>query len=79
MLKILAIVFVVSYLTYKVGGFLLRALSVALGQDPAQRNFRGKSKKSKDGNVNIDHVPKDKKGGNKGYKGGEYVDYEELS
>ena len=79
MLKFLAILFIVSYLTYKVGGFLMRALSIALGQDPTQRNFRGKSKKSKDGNVNIDYVPKDKKGDNKGYKGGDYVDYEELN
>ena len=78
MLKILAIIFIVSYLTYKVGGTLMRALYTVLGQDPNQRNVHNKSNRSKDGNVNIDFVPKDRKGG-KDFKGGEYVDYEEVN
>jgi len=78
MLKILAILFVVSYLTYKVGGFLMRALYFTLGQDPNKRNFKGKSKKSPDGSLNIDYVPKNKSTDNKDFKGGDYVDYEEV-
>ncbi len=78
MLKILAILFVVSYLTYKVGGFLMRALYFTLGQDPNKRNFQGKSKKSPDGSLNIDYVPKNKSTGNKDIKGGDYVDFEEV-
>ena len=78
MLKFLAILFIVSYLTYKVGGFLMRALYVTLGQDPTKRNFQSRSRKSPDGNINIDYVPKDKKSPKKDFKGGDYVDYEEV-
>ena len=78
MLKFLAILFIISYLTYKVGGYLMRALYVALGQNPSQRNFHRKSKPNMDGKVSIDYVPQDKKGGKSDFKGGEYVDYEEL-
>lgn len=77
MLKFLIILFIVSYVAYKFGGYLMKVLYAVSGQDPKQRNFNNESKKKTDGNVNIDYVPKDKKGGN-GYKGGEYVDYEEV-
>jgi len=78
MLKFLAILFIISYLTYKVGGYLMRALYVALGQDPSQRNSHRKSKPNMDGKVSIDYVPQNKKGGKSDFKGGEYVDYEEV-
>ncbi len=78
MLKFLAILFIVSYLTYKVGGYLIRALYITLGHDPSQRNFHRKSKASADGNINIDYVPQDKKRSKKDFKGGEYVDYEDV-
>ena len=78
MLKFLAILFIVSYLTYKVGGFLMRVLHVTLGQDPSHRNVRHKSRKNADGNLNIDYVPQDKKKGKQDFKGGEYVDYEDI-
>jgi hypothetical protein len=76
MLKFLAILFIVSYVTFKLGGFLMKALNVAAGRDPNQ-NSKKQSRKSADGNVNIDYVPNDKKDGD-GYKGGEYVDYEDV-
>ena len=45
---------------------------------PVDEN-RDRRKKPVDGNVNIDYDPKEKhKNENKGYKGGEYVDYEEV-
>ena len=79
MLKFLAILFVVAYVTFKLGGFLMRALQAASGQEAKQRNFNNRSQRKTDGNVNIDYDPNQKKGGNSGYKGGEYVDYEELN
>lgn len=72
MLKFLAILFVVTYVTFKLGGFLMKALQSAAGQDPKQ-------KRKSDGNVNIDYDPNQEKKGNSGYKGGEYVDYEEVN
>ncbi len=78
MLKFLAILFVVSYVTFKLGGFLMKALYSVTGQDPKQRNFRDGNRKKGNGNVNIDYVPEDGKQGKSGYKGGEYVDYEEV-
>ena len=42
---------------------------------------RGSSgRKRTDGDINIDYVPNEKGGkGKKGFKGGDYVDYEEVS
>lgn len=77
MLKFLILLFVVCYVTYKLGGYVLRALHGTLGNDPNQRNFKNRPKRKTDGNVDIDYVPQDKKE-NKGFKGGEYVDYEEV-
>ena len=78
MLKFLIILFVVSYVTFKLGGFLMKALYSAMGQDPSQRNFRDQSKQSPSGgNVNVDYVPKNKQS-KSDFKGGEYVDYEEV-
>ncbi|GJM28597.1 MAG: hypothetical protein DHS20C17_12320 [Cyclobacteriaceae bacterium] len=77
MLKFLAILFVVSYVTFKFGGFLMKILNTALGQDPAKRNVHDRSKKKTKGDINIDYVPRDKKG-KPGFKGGDYVDYEEV-
>jgi hypothetical protein len=49
-----------------------------MGQDPTQRNFNNQSQKKSGSDINIDYVPKDKKAGNSTFKGGEYVDYEEV-
>jgi len=32
-----------------------------------------------DGKISIDYVPQDKKGGKSDFKGGDYVDYEEVN
>jgi hypothetical protein len=78
MLKFLAILFIISYVTYKFGGFIMRTLYTVMGQDPTQRNFNNQSQKKSGSDINIDYVPKDKKAGNSTFKGGEYVDYEEV-
>ena len=77
MLKFLVILFIVGYVTYKLGGFLMNTLYSIMGQEPPQRNFNQKSSKKKKGDVNIDYVPNSKK--NKSdFRGGEYVDYEDV-
>lgn len=80
MLKFLIITFLASYLFYKIGGLLFRALSGTLGANRSDKSFSNgqQRKKPRDGNVNIDYVPNDKKKSKKSYDGGEYIDYEEL-
>ncbi len=78
MLKFLAILFIVAYVTFKFGGFLMKIMYSALGQDPNKKNVNNRSGRKSKGDINIDYVPGDKKKGNADFKGGEYVDYEEL-
>ncbi|MEO1050366.1 MAG: DUF4834 domain-containing protein [Bacteroidota bacterium] len=79
MSKIL-IIFLIIFLVLRLAGNFFR---VFLGTSTSQRDgFSGNANtKSRpaDGNVNIDFVPKkDQKKSSKNYRGGEYVDYEEL-
>lgn len=70
MLKFLIILFLVTYVLIKVGGFFFRAGVASQGRSQQQR-------KPADGNVNVDSAPKkQKKAGN--IKGGDYIDYEEV-
>jgi len=78
MLKFLAILFIFAYITFKFGGFLMKVLNSALGQDTDRKNVNDPSAKKSRGNINIDYVPGDKKRGGSDFKGGEYVDYEEV-
>lgn len=75
MLKFLLIVGLIGFLLFRVLGVFFKVLTGSTANQRPQ-NYRH-SRKPKDGNVNVDYIPeKGKKG--KGYKGGEYVDYEEL-
>ena len=80
MIKFILVAFLLSYVFIKVTGFLFRML----GGSHSSTRARGFSQQRyertapKDGNLNIDYVPKrDKKNSGK-FKGGEYVDYEEV-
>ncbi len=75
MLKFLLIVFLLSYAIYRVGGFLFKILTLGGGAQSPQR--KATRKRPDGGNVNIDYVPGKKD--RKPYKGGDYVDFEELS
>lgn len=68
MLKFLIILGLVAYILYKFASFFY---NVGASQQRQQRPSR-----PADGNVNIDSNPGSKKSGK--YKGGEYVDYEEI-
>lgn len=87
MLKFLIILFVIGYLFYKVGGFFFRVLSGFGGADQQsyqqhrrQEQYNQQKKKPSGGNVNIDYMPDSQKKNrsSKNFKGGEYVDYEEI-
>ena len=69
MLKFLIILGLVAYILYKFGSFFYN-----VGASSQQRQQR--PQRPANGNVNIDPNPKTNKGGK--YKGGEYVDYEEV-
>ncbi|HLT81443.1 MAG TPA: hypothetical protein VKZ86_10460 [Cyclobacteriaceae bacterium] len=69
-MRILLIIALVGYVLYKLGIFRLLLGTSMRGQN----HFR----RPNDGNVNIDSVPPDKQSRKAGFKGGEYVDYEEV-
>lgn len=75
MFKFLLIVFILSYVVYRVGGFFFKILTLG---GSAQRPPRNQSHKRPPGaNVDVDYAPQNKKS-KKDFKGGEYVDYEEV-
>lgn len=75
MFKFLLIVFLISYIIYKVGGFFFRILTLG---GTSQRPPRNQPPRRPPGaNVNVDYSP-EKKNSKGDFKGGEYVDYEEV-
>jgi hypothetical protein len=79
MIKFLIITFLILYLLFKVGGFLLRMLFYTIG-NRAQQRFSGNGQqytrtKPKDANVDVEYRQSTKK---PEFKGGEYIDYEEV-
>jgi len=72
LLKFILFGIVIYYIIRKVSGFILRIM----GGNPTPNN---QQKYTKEGDVHVDYVPKDKKGKfGDDFKGGEYVDYEEV-
>ena len=71
MFKFLLILVVLTWLFFKVGGFLFRLIG---GRD--YQRERQSYKKTKGGNVFVKND--DTKQKKEGYEGGEYVDYEEV-
>ncbi len=77
MIKFLLIIIAFFYILSKVGGFIVRTLFGAAAQQ-AQQQQRTDTRKPTDGNVHIDYAPKDKEKSTKDFKGGDYVDFEEV-
>lgn len=73
LLRTLLFVALIIYLLYKIGFLRFNFHSEVRGNDP-HRNF---NRRPADGNVNVDSVPPKKKD-RKDFKGGDYVDYEEI-
>lgn len=79
MIRGIFILAIVGYLIYRFGKALFKffyLISGEQGDRSARTTFEGK-RKPVDGNVNIDKVP-DKRGNKEKFKGGDYVDYEEI-
>ncbi|MEO9965779.1 MAG: DUF4834 family protein [Reichenbachiella sp.] len=84
MFKFLLLLFIFIYVIAKVGGFILRTLFSGFSSQARQQTYQSQGQRSqqrpRDGNVIIDYNPKDKHeskdGGN--FKGGDYVNYEEV-
>ncbi len=76
MFKILLIVFIVGYVFIKGLGFFFRTI---LGGPTMGRSAHSQStyRQPTNGNLRVDHMPNDKKT-KKDFKGGEYVDFEEV-
>lgn len=81
MFKVLLIVFAFFFLLFRVGGFFMKLLfggMQAKQNQPFQKQSSQNKPKPKDGNVHIEHVPDNLKKGDKGFDGGDYIDYEEV-
>lgn len=80
LLRLILFILVVSWIFRAVA----RLFSVGLfGQSQQQRNFdssQHRQTRPSDGNVHVDYAPKDNKTkkSSDNYKGGDYVDYEEV-
>ena len=78
MLKFLIILFLGLYIFYKVSGYLFKAFLWS-SKNKTRGDFRSHNttpKRPAGGNVNVDHMPDQKRKG--GDNAGEYVDYEEV-
>lgn len=88
MLKLILFTILFIYIAYKVSGFILKIYDTLLGRrdiNNRSRNFGPESRRQKhrqpaNGNVNIDYIPEEdkKERASRDFKGGEYVDYEEV-
>ena len=75
MIKFLLIISFIVYLVYKVGGFIFKMLFIGATQSKKSSSAGAKHKYSvPDSNVDIEHLPKKPEG----FKGGDYIDYEEV-
>jgi len=74
LLKFVLFGLVFYYIFKTIGGFVFRIL----GGQARQKQQQAKGHK-REGEINIEYIPNDKKGrGSSGQKGGEYIDYEEV-
>ena len=84
MIKILLIIFLFFFVFIRLGGFIMKLLfSGFVKKQQQQTSSQGyrQQRKPADGNVNVDYIPKNAKKGNTSksdFKGGDFVDYEEV-
>lgn len=90
MLKFIIITVIFIYVVFKVSGFILKIFDTLLGRTDSgtgaqSRKFgpehrRQKYRQPANGNVNIEYIPEEdkKERASKDFRGGEYVDYEEV-
>lgn len=84
MIKFLLILFLVLYLLWKVCGFLFRNILLKSFLKHQQGSFQQNKqqqrqyRKPPNGNVDVEFIPPENNTTGKTFKGGEYVDYEEI-
>ncbi|SNT18660.1 protein of unknown function [Ekhidna lutea] len=83
MLKIIIILILIGYVFYKVTSFLFNGLFSGFTRHQQfggseHTTNRSYSRKAPGSNLNIDTNPQTRSKNDKGYHGGEYVDYEEV-
>ena len=82
MFKVFIIIFIALWIFVKLGGFFVKLFFGGLTNNQTRQQSgqnQQRTRQPSDGNVNIDYNPKSKqevKG--KDFKGGDYVDYEEV-
>lgn len=78
-MKFFLILILIFYVIYLVFGYFMRVLfsSVQQQQRHQQAHSQKQHRKAADSNLNIDYVPEGKDH-NQDFKGGDYVDYEEI-
>ena len=80
MIKFILVVFILTFIFMKVMGFLFRMLGGSQASAKSRNFSQHQYDKSstRKGNVHIDYVPEKEKKSSGRFKGGEYVDYEEV-
>ncbi len=81
MFKFLILIFIFFFVIVRIGGFVIKLLFSGFGgqqRNTFDRDEKQQQKKPRDGNVSIDYVPDSKKKDSQKFKGGDYVDYEEM-
>ena len=74
LLKIVLFGLVIYYIIKTIGSFVFKILGGQPQQPPSQS-----AQHRREGEINIDHMPKDNRPKNRpGSKDGEYIDYEEV-
>lgn len=77
MFKIILVVFLIIAFVPPVRRFLFWLIvGKQMVNEQKRANRSTKAQEKKEGQINVDYVPKDIK--EKGFKGGQYVDYEEV-
>ena len=77
MLKFFLILILIVYALFRVGTFIMKIFFGSLGKQQYSQQ-RTSSRRAPGSNLNIDHIKKKDAKKQKGFSGGEYVDYEEV-
>ncbi|WP_420576066.1 DUF4834 family protein [Ekhidna sp.] len=82
MLKIIIILILIGYVFYRVTSLIFSGLFGGFNRQQhfgqSQSQYTRKSRKAPDSNLNIDNVPGNRSKKDGDYRGGEYVDFEEV-
>lgn len=82
MLKIIIVLILIGYVFYRVTSFIFSGLFGGFNRHQQFGNghsqYSSKSRKAPNSNLNIDNIPNRRSKKDDAYRGGEYVDFEEV-